>query len=52
MYIDLSNSKGFLYEKLYEQIIEKIKTKELKAGQSLPSIRSLSRDLKISINTV
>lgn len=52
MYIDLNKNIGFLYENLYRAIKEKILSQEIKAGQALPSIRSLARDLNISINTV
>ncbi len=52
MYTGLNKDKGFLYESLCRQIREKITKKEIKAGDRLPSIRSLARDLKISINTV
>lgn len=41
---------------LYEQIVAQIKTQimngELKAGEALPSIRSLARSLQISVLTV
>ena len=41
---------------LYEQIVSQIKTQimsgELKAGEALPSIRSLAKSLQISILTV
>lgn len=41
---------------IYEQIVEQIKTKiingDLKENDSLPSVRSLSKDLKISALTV
>lgn len=41
---------------LYEQIVSQIKTQimsgELKAGEALPSIRSLARSLQISVLTV
>ena len=41
---------------LYEQIVTQIKTQimsgELKAGEALPSIRSLAKSLQISILTV
>jgi len=41
---------------LYEQIITQIKTQiisgELKAGEALPSIRSLAKSLQISVLTV
>ena len=41
---------------LYEQIVSQIKTQimggELKAGEELPSIRSLAKSLQISVLTV
>ena len=41
---------------LYEQIVSQIKTQimsgELKAGEALPSIRSLAKSLQISVLTV
>ncbi|MBN1649245.1 MAG: GntR family transcriptional regulator [Spirochaetales bacterium] len=41
-----------LYEQIMFQLIEKITTKELSAGTLLPSIRSLARDLRISVITI
>ena len=41
---------------LYEQIVSQIKTQimsgEMKAGEALPSIRSLAKSLQISVLTV
>ena len=52
MDIIISNS---VYTPLYEQVKEQIKNKivanELKAGELLPSIRSLAKDLRISVIT-
>jgi len=41
-----------LYEQIMSQLIEKITKKELSAGTLLPSIRSLAKDLRISVITV
>lgn len=41
-----------LYLRLYEDIKGRIVSGELPAGEKLPSIRTASRDLKVSINTV
>ena len=41
-----------LYEQITMQIKAQIMTGELKAGESLPSIRSLAKSLQISILTV
>ena len=40
-----------LYEQVKEQIKNKIVANELKAGELLPSIRSLAKDLRISVIT-
>jgi len=40
-----------IYEQIEAQIKEAIVNKELKEGDSLPSIRSLAADLKISVIT-
>ena len=47
-----NNSSTPLYEQIMDAIKKEIVTGNLKNGQKLPSVRSLSRDLKISILTV
>src|SRR5699024_8431601 len=47
-----NNSSIPLYEQIKEAIKKEIVTGSLKDGEKLPSVRSLSRDLKISILTV
>ena len=50
--IIISNSVDTpLYEQVKEQIKNKIVANELKAGEILPSIRSLAKDLRISVIT-
>ena len=50
MDIIISNSNSIpLYEQVKEQIKNKIISNELKAGEILPSIRSLAKDLRISV---
>lgn len=52
MYIIISNSSNKpIYEQIKEQIKNKIITNELKTGELLPSIRSLAKDLRISVIT-
>lgn len=52
MDIILSNSSGVpIYEQIEEQIKRLIMTGELKAGDPLPSMRLLAKDLKISVIT-
>jgi len=52
MDIIISNSSNVpLYEQVKEQIKNKIVSNELKAGEILPSIRSLAKDLRISVIT-
>lgn len=52
MDIIISNSVDTpLYEQVKEQIKNKIVANELKAGELLPSIRSLAKDLHISVIT-
>lgn len=41
-----------LYKQLYSQIVQAIATDMLRVGDSLPSIRTLARDLGIGIITV
>ncbi len=52
MNIIISNSSNTpIYEQIKEQIKSKIISNELKAGEMLPSIRSLAKDLRISVIT-
>lgn len=52
MNIIISNSSNVpLYEQVKEQIKNKIVSNELKAGEILPSIRNLAKDLRISVIT-
>ncbi len=52
MDIIISNSSGVpIYEQIEEQIKSQIMTGELAAGDALPSIRMLAKDLKISVIT-
>jgi len=52
MHIIISNSSNSpIYEQIKEQIKNKIITNELKAGELLPSIRNLAKDLRISVIT-
>lgn len=52
MNIIISNSSNNpIYEQIKEQIKNKIITNELKAGELLPSIRNLAKDLRISVIT-
>ncbi|WP_428911791.1 GntR family transcriptional regulator [Niallia sp. Krafla_26] len=52
MHIIISNtSKEPLYEQIYMQIKKQILTNELKAGEALPSMRQLAKDLDISVIT-
>lgn len=46
-----NNSKEPIYEQIYTQIKKQILTNELQAGQSLPSMRQLAKDLDISVIT-
>ena len=53
MDIIISNSSGTpIYEQIEEQIKSLIMTGELAAGDALPSMRILAKDLKISALTV
>lgn len=47
-----NNSEKPIYEQIYEQISSQILNGELRAGEMLPSIRALARDLRISVITV
>lgn len=52
MNIIISNSSNKpIYEQIKEQIKNKIVSNELKVGDQLPSIRSLAKDLRISVIT-
>ena len=52
MEIIISNSSGIpIYEQIKEQIKSKIIANELKAGELLPSIRNLAKDLRCSVIT-
>ena len=52
MDIIISNSSNApMYEQVKEQIRNKIVSNELKVGDLLPSIRSLAKDLRISVIT-
>lgn len=52
MNIIISNSSSKpIYEQIKEQIKNKIVSNELKCGEQLPSIRSLAKDLRISVIT-
>ncbi len=52
MDIIISNASGVpIYEQIEEQIKRLIMTGELKAGDALPSMRMLAKDLKISVIT-
>ena len=46
-----NNSNMPIYEQIYKQIKESILNSELQEGESLPSIRSLSKDLQVSVIT-
>lgn len=53
MHLIISNSSSVpIYEQIKEQIIEQITNDELKEDEMLPSIRSLSKDIKISLMTI
>lgn len=52
MNLIISNSSNTpIYEQIKEQIKSKIVSNELKAGDLLPSIRNLAKDLRISVIT-
>lgn len=40
-----------IYEQLYDQIKAQILSSEMQAGEALPSLRALARDLRISVIT-
>ena len=52
MYLNLPRNKKYLYEKIYQIIKNKIIKGEIKEDEKLPSIRNLSKDINVSINTV
>ena len=53
MKIIISNSSSIpIYEQIKNQIIKQIISDELKEGDSIPSIRSLANDIKISVMTI
>lgn len=53
MHLIISNSSSVpIYEQIKEQIIEQIINSELKENEMLPSIRNLSKDIKISLMTI
>lgn len=53
MKILISNSSSIpIYEQIKESIISQILSDDLKEGEKLPSIRSLAKDIRISIMTV
>lgn len=53
MFIALSNSDNApLYEQIQKQIIEQITDSRLPPGSLLPSIRTLAKELEISVITV
>lgn len=52
MFIRLSNASDKpIYEQISEQMKQAILSGKLKPGDALPSIRSLAKDLKISVMT-
>ena len=52
MEILISNTSGLpIYEQITTQIKQKILSGELAAGEALPSIRALAKDLRISVIT-
>lgn len=52
MYLNLPKNKKYLYEKIYQIIKNKIIKGEIKENEKLPSIRNLSKDINVSINTI
>ena len=53
MKIIISNSSSVpIYEQIKNQIINQIMLDELLEGESIPSIRSLASDIKISVMTI
>lgn len=53
MKLIISNSSGVpIYEQIKNAIISQIMNDELTSGESLPSIRNLAADIKISVMTI
>ncbi|MDO5028953.1 MAG: GntR family transcriptional regulator [Bacillota bacterium] len=53
MKILISNSTSLpIYEQIKNQVIDQILSDDLKEGQQLPSIRALSKEIRISVMTV
>ena len=53
MQIIISNSSPTpIYEQIKDEIIDQIRNGDLKENESLPSIRVLAKDIKISIMTI
>lgn len=53
MKILISNSSNVpIYEQIKREIISQILSDDLKYGEALPSIRSLAKDIKISVMTI
>lgn len=52
MYLNIDTNGKMLYLQIYSALKQKIITGEIKVDEKLPSIRSLSRDLNVSLNTV
>ena len=53
MKIIISNGSSIpIYEQIKNQIISQIMSDELSEGDSIPSIRSLANDIKISVMTI
>jgi len=53
MKIIISNSSSTpIYEQIKNTIISQIMTDELSSGEILPSIRTLAKDIKISVMTI
>ena len=53
MRIELNfSSEKPIYEQLYESIIKAMATSELKANESLPSVRALAEEIGINLHTV
>lgn len=48
----IKKSNEFLYEKISAKILEMIKNGTYRPGDRIPSIRSLSRQMHVSINTI
>ena len=53
MKIIISNSSSTpIYEQIKNAVITQIMSDELSEGDSIPSIRSLAQDIKISVMTI